>query len=270
MSDISTVTFTPTPGERFQQPLYPVLNVADKTFPSSKLAVVFPSVESPSTPTSELNERDESVEPSAQEPPNEYVDPQDHAFDYKEDGAEMITPEKHVQATPSSVVRRSFGYLYSWLGKGHNSKTQSKVPPRSLYPALPIPPSEVRSKPRGPVTTPSRRPVVRAVPPKDQVSLKHASPPPDPRFLKQKPPQPKRIVELKKAALPSSPKPAPQVRPRTVSSGSVKDLVNNFEELQKKGQAANKALQNLDLKRTKSVGDLRGKKTLPTRPIWKP
>ncbi|KAF9472981.1 hypothetical protein BDN70DRAFT_886372 [Pholiota conissans] len=168
-----------------------------------------------------------------------------------------------------NIGTRVKGFLFSYLPR--LSKTSS-IPTRSLKPprpGLPLPPPDVLSKQRGPVTTPARPPIPKAPAPKDLVELHHA-PAPLPKSNIPRPAPPKRLVELKGVGMPVE-KPVVQrevrdVRPRRSSGSSVKDLVKGFESMSQKGD------ENSVLKRTKSVNELRKawKAGQPdTRPKWR-
>ena len=114
-----------------------------------------------------------------------------------------------------------------------SSTTTVSKAPLSIYPSLPLPPIEILSKPRGPIKTPARAPILKPKHPKELVVL-HPTPQPQttshiPRLKK-----PQRLVELRPPApLPvaiEQPIPRPTTARRS-SGSSVKDLVRGFEEV---------------------------------------
>ena len=145
----------------------------------------------------------------------------------KKQGAGNIAPP----TIGKSVKGRLFSCLPT-LPKSSSSSSTTK-PPLSVQPTLPLPPIEILSKPRGPVTTPARAPVVKPKHPKELVVLHPAPQPPTishiPRLKK-----PQRLVELHPpASLPVTiEQPNPIPRPRRSSGTSVKDLVREFEQIQ--------------------------------------
>ncbi|TBU24311.1 hypothetical protein BD311DRAFT_766713 [Dichomitus squalens] len=178
--------------------------------------------------------------------------------------------------TPRSITSRMKGFLFSYLPKATKSN-RFKKPAAPAHPGLPIPPPEVFQKPRS-VATPVSKPAPKPVPPKDLVNLHHAPLPPSkiPRPTKQ---QPKRLVELHPAP-PPEPRPASStskisLSDRRSSSGSVKDLVKGFEDLQKM-QAREKQEEAARLRRVRSVGEWaaatgsRGRGQQDGKPGWKP
>ena len=177
---------------------------------------------------------------------------------------------------PRSITSRMKGFFFSYLPKA-TKPNQDKKPAAPAHPGLPIPPPEVFQKART-VATPVSKPAPKPVPPKDLVNLHHAPLPPSkiPRPSKQ---QPKRLVELHPAP-PPEPRPASSlsklsVSDRRSSSGSVKDLVKGFEDLQKM-QAREREEEVARLRRVRSVGEWaaaagnRGQGQQGGRPGWKP
>ena len=137
--------------------------------------------------------------------------------------------------TSTTIGKRVKGLLFSYLPKlsklSSSSTTVSKAS-LPVQPSLPLPPIEILSKPRGPITTPARAPILKPKHPKELVVLNPAPQPPAishiPRMKK-----PQRLVELHPPPPPpviEQPNPIP--RPRRSSGSSVKDLVRGFEEIQ--------------------------------------
>ena len=135
---------------------------------------------------------------------------------------------------PSTTIgKRVKGLLFSYLPtlqKSSSSSTTVSKAPVPTQPSLPLPPIEILSKPRGPITTPAPAPIMKPKHPKELVVLHPAPQPPTvshiPRLKK-----PQRLVELHPPApLPVVEQPIP--RPRRSSGSSVKDLVRGFEEIQ--------------------------------------
>ena len=148
-----------------------------------------------------------------------------------EDPQSEVEETSHSSDVPSTTIgKRVKGLLFSYLPTLPKSfSTVSKKAPLSVQPGLPLPPIEILSKPRGPVITPARAPLVKPKHPKELVVLHPAPQPPTishiPRLKK-----PQRLVELHPPAPIEPPTPIP--RPRRSSGSSVKDLVRGFEEIQ--------------------------------------
>lgn len=142
-----------------------------------------------------------------------------------------VKDTSHSSDVPSTTIgKRVKGLLFSYLPTLPKLSV-SKAPP-SVQPTLPLPPIEILSKPRGPITTPARAPILKPKHPKELVVLHPAPQPPTishiPRLKK-----PQRLVELHPPApLPVIEQPNPIPRPRRSSGSSVKDLVRGFEEIQ--------------------------------------
>ena len=174
---------------------------------------------------------------------------------------EVEDTSQHSSNVPSSTAigKRVKGFLFSYLPTLQKSSSSTvKKAPLPAQPGLPLPPIEILSKPRGPVTTPARAPIEKPKHPKELVVL-HPAP--------QKPPtvshiprmkKPQRLVELHPPApLPMIEQPIP--RPRRSSGSSVKDLVRGFEEIQ--------AVSNDKVKFNVGWKTYTGDKK---RPRWKP
>src|SRR6266404_6030255 len=166
-------------------------------------------------------------------------------------GAKPCHPEdelaEEVPSTPS-VGSRMKGFLFSYLPT-LKKKTPAQKAREPARPGLPLPPPELMEKPRGPVITPQPKPLPRPTHPKDLVHLHHALHPPSriPTLSRV----PKRLVELRPVSPPSPSAPsAPIEIPRRSSSGSVKDLVNSFEEMERSREIDERALE---LRRQKSA-----------------
>ncbi|TDL19889.1 hypothetical protein BD410DRAFT_899871 [Rickenella mellea] len=182
---------------------------------------------------------------------------------------QLANPVRVVPEPPTSAIKRSLNYITSWLRPSPRpSKPTAKRP---THPALPIPPPEILEKPRGPVATPARKPLPRLSHPKELVTLQHAPLPPKPSQIPRVKEPPKRLVELNHIPVPPS-----EERPRLVSvkrkssTGSVKDLVKNFEEMEKsvvtKGERSGVPAQ---LRKVKSVSAL-GMGAERKAPAWRP
>ena len=179
-----------------------------------------------------------------------------------------VTTRPSGQEQPKTTVgNRVKGFLFSYLPT--LSKPPSSLPSRKLQlprqPGLPLPPSDILEKPRGPVTTPARPALPRVQAPKELVNLNPA--PPLPSALPRPKAKPQRMVELHPLPPPvEKPVALPFVsRPRRSSGSSVKDLVRGFEEME------NKEKERPAIKRVQSIGEMRAKvgKT-DLRPRWKP
>lgn len=149
-----------------------------------------------------------------------------------------IFPQSEVEDTSHSsdvssttIGKRVKGFLFSYLPTLPKSSSTVRKAPLSVQPSLPLPPIDILSKPRGPVITPARAPLVKPKHPKELVVLQPAPQPPTvshiPRFKK-----PQRLVELHPPAPLPVIEPTPIPRPRRSSGNSVKDLVRGFEEIQ--------------------------------------
>ncbi|KAI9444205.1 hypothetical protein H4582DRAFT_2190730 [Lactarius indigo] len=184
----------------------------------------------------------------------------------KQDGARSSPPEVEltqveVPSTPS-VGSRMKGFLFSYLPTLKKAATQkSREPAR---PGLPLPPPEMVDKARGPVITPQPKPVPRPAHPKELVHLQHAPLPSRIPTLSQ---APKRLVELRPVSPPPATSAPIQIPDgRRSSSGSVKDLVHSFEEMERSREIEERALQ---LRRQKSAGRLAAGGTGSSKPAWK-
>ncbi len=157
--------------------------------------------------------------------------------------------EQEVPLTPS-VGSRVKGLLFSYLPT-LKKKTPAQKRHEPARPGLPLPPPELLEKPRGPIITPQPRPAPRLTHPKELVDLQHASPPTRIPMLPQ---LPKRLVDLRPVSPPpvaSAPIKIPEGR--RSSGGSVKDLVNSFEEMDRSREIEAHALE---LRRKKSAARL--------------
>ncbi|KAI0065311.1 hypothetical protein BV25DRAFT_1822469 [Artomyces pyxidatus] len=165
------------------------------------------------------------------------------------------------QESPATVGSRVKGFFFSYLPTLSKSKPGPKLR-EPARPGLPLPPPEILEKPRGPVNTPVREPAPKPPHPKEVVNLHHAPVLPSkiPQLPRQKP---QRLVDLRPVSPVPEPTPAVQIpKGRRSSGGSVKDLVNSFEELDRSKAVEKEALQ---LRRQKSVGRLAG----AGKPAWR-
>jgi hypothetical protein len=157
-------------------------------------------------------------------------------------GQEETFPQSEVEETetlhssdvPSTTIgKRVKGLLFSYLPTLPKSFSNTvKKAPLSVQPGLPLPPIEILSKPRGPVITPARAPLIKPKHPKELVVL-HPAPPLQAPTISHIPrlKKPQRLVELHPPPPVIEP-PTPIPRPRRSSGSSVKDLVRGFEEIQ--------------------------------------
>ncbi|KAG7093814.1 hypothetical protein E1B28_007455 [Marasmius oreades] len=195
---------------------------------------------------------------------NEEVDEEIH-----ESGEVDGSPEVSLESTdgcdspsvrePQGLGGRMKGLIFSYLPtltKDSNKRSKEASHP---HVGLPLPPPEVLSKQRGPIATPARSAVPRGPAPKDLVSLNHQDLPPKTKVLERK--EPKRLVDLRKV----QPPPDPEARRCTGAGGlrrkgSVKDLVKNFEEMER-------SVSSLGVR-----GDpgFKGKGKEAVRPAWRP
>ncbi|THU94712.1 hypothetical protein K435DRAFT_966745 [Dendrothele bispora CBS 962.96] len=176
-----------------------------------------------------------------------------------------------------SLGKKVTGFLFSYLPSlSKNTNKPSSIPRKTSSErraGLPLPPTEVLEKPRGPVTTPARPAIPKAVPAKELVDLNHRPFPEESKIPRRGKVAPKRMVDLQHVPPPmEKEKPREVTRMRRSSGGSVKDLVQNFEAMEKE----NKGGSGGELKRVRSIGDWR--KGLPGqgrgagggRPTWRP
>jgi hypothetical protein len=177
-------------------------------------------------------------------------------------------PDQFIQEVPPtpSMGSRMKGFFFSYLPTLKKKKTPRahKVhePARN---GLPLPPPELMEKPRGPVITPLPKPLPRLTHPKELVQLQHA---PLPSRIPAVPRAPRRLVELRPVSPPqaaSDPINIPVPEGRRSSSGSVKDLVHSFEEMDRSREIEARALQ---LRRQKSAGRLAASAT-NSKPPWR-
>ena len=183
------------------------------------------------------------------------------------------TPDRSAVPQTPSMGSRMKGLFFSYLPT-LKKKTPVQRTHEPARPGLPLPPPEVLEKPRGPVITPQPRPAPRPAHPKELVNLQH---PPPPSRIPALPRLPKRLVDLRPVSPPpvaSAPVKIPEGR--RSSSGSVKDLVSSFEEMDRSQEIEARALE---LRRQKSAGRLAAdaKATTMTttstmngkRPVWR-
>ena len=171
-------------------------------------------------------------------------------------------PTQEVPPTPS-VGSRMKGFFFSYLPT-LKKKTPAQKTREPARPGLPLPPPEWMEKARGPVITPQPKPVPRPTHPKELVHLQHAPLPSRIPTLSQ---MPKRLVELRPVSPPSAVSALIDIpEGRRSSSGSVKDLVHSFEELERSREIEERALQ---VRRQKSAGRLNLGVTTSSKPAWK-
>lgn len=180
---------------------------------------------------------------------------------------------QEVPPTPSMGSRMK-GFFFSYLPT-LKKKTRAQKTHEPARPGLPLPPLEVLEKPRGPVLTPQPRPLPRPAHPKDIVHLQHAPPP---TRIPTLPREPKRLVDLRPVTQPPVASAAIEIpEGRRSSNGSVKDLVNSFEEMDRSKEIEAHALE---IRRQKSARWLAAgaktaattttkSKTMNGRPVWR-
>jgi len=194
----------------------------------------------------------------------------------QERGAEMDVPSSdgdvpaivnevgHLPPPPATIGKRVKGFLTSYLpllakAAPPNSGKASHHP-RQV--GLPLPPPDVLGKHRGPVVTPVRPPLPKPKHPKELVNLNPAPQPPPKTSMIPRAKKPQRLVELQPLPPVSPSKPIEVPRPRRSSSGSVKDLIRSFEDLE--------GAKKTELKRVKSNGDWKKTLTKGNKPTWRP
>ena len=175
---------------------------------------------------------------------------------------------------PMSIGNRVKGFLTSYLptlsktGPAGPKKAGQQVP---RQPGLPLPPSDLLERRRGPVETPVRAPHPKPKHPKEIV---HLHPAPEKTTMIPRAKKPRRLVELQHVPLPEE-KEVVAPRPRRSSGASVKDLVKSFEE---KEREVKEVERRGELRRVKSIGEWRGKVTgvgagtgtRQGKPTWRP
>ncbi|KAI5124349.1 hypothetical protein M0805_008956 [Coniferiporia weirii] len=177
----------------------------------------------------------------------------------------MLTPNTarmQRQTKSGNAVKRSLNYISSWL-KPDMFKSKEEQRKGQQFPGLPVPPSDVLSRPRGPVETPAPKPPPKIIPPKELVTLQQA-PLPQPSNI-PKVSKPQRLVDLQHIPTPQ-PKPAPaKTISRRSSTASVRDLVKEFEQMD---EVKVKAVppRVAELRKMASVGSLKSK----GKPVWRP
>jgi hypothetical protein len=181
------------------------------------------------------------------------------------------------EVQPDTIGKRVKGILFSYLPT--LKKPTTKIPKRPGQPGLPLPPQDVLTKPRGPVITPAREPVPKAIPPKDLVHLQQAPPMQTPTSKISKVVHPRELVDLNHV----TPKVADEhernrrgrERRRSSGAGSVKDLVKGFENMENHNRV-DKVEGRGEVRRMKSIGEWRrglggvGNGSDVKRPAWKP
>ena len=184
-----------------------------------------------------------------------------------EDNLPTTDDTNGLPASPATIGNRFKGFLFSYLpmlSKTAPSASRN-IKQRPHRPGLPLPPPEVLEKPRGPISTPVRQPLPKSKPPKELVHLNPAPLPQPKASMIPRAKKPKRLVELQPLPPASPAKPVAVPRPRRSSGGSVKDLVQSFEDLERYQKAG---VKNAELKRVKSNGDWRT--IMGNKPGWRP
>jgi len=176
------------------------------------------------------------------------------------------TDDTSTQPVSPGLGTRVRGFLFSYLPTLAKPKPVPAV--ADSRPGLPLPPPEVLGKARGPIATPVSKPAPKPTHPKELVHLQHAPQPPSrlPRLRARE--QPRRLVELRRVSPPPESEPTHvDAAPRRSSSGSVKELVRSFEEIEKVG--AGREVVGAQKQRQQSVGALRRAALVSGRPGWK-
>jgi len=201
----------------------------------------------------------------------EEVEPEGDSTEVQIDAEAEATTSLGHRSRPS-LGKKVTGFLFSYLPTLSKTNKPSSIPRKASSdrrPGLPLPPTEVLEKPRGPVTTPARPTIPKPVPAKELVDLNHRPFPEESRIPRRGKVLPKRMVELQHVPLPTEKeKPREAPRMRRSSGGSVKDLVKNFESMKEE------SVKGGELKRVKSIGDWRRgvpvKGAGGSKPTWKP
>ncbi|KAH7905052.1 hypothetical protein BJ138DRAFT_1130682 [Hygrophoropsis aurantiaca] len=143
------------------------------------------------------------------------------------DEAQAIRSTTHETPSVQSQVK---GLVFSYLPLlSRVLPPKSSADSQAVRPPLPCPPREVYQTQREPINTPVRSRFARPIHPKELVQLHHA-PVPMKRVLSQEK-EPTRLVQLKPTAGSTAGETQTSLQSRRSSSGSVKELVRCFEEL---------------------------------------
>lgn len=163
-----------------------------------------------------------------------------------------------------SLAARVKGFLFSYMPTSASMPPVKRTVPQHL--SLPPPPREFFEKPRPPISTPQPKPAPRAILPKDLVQL-HSVPLTKPTMIPRASKRPQRLVELHPPP-PLDRSPATLRRARRSSGGSVKDLIQTFEELKETSAAT---LSFSGVRRVRNCGNQIGDgEACRKRPIWRP
>lgn len=172
---------------------------------------------------------------------------------------------------PQTIGRRVKGWFTSF-----RSPTPSS-PARETVQLRPVPASEddyvraadIVDRNRAPIDTPAPKEQPRAAPHRELVDLDHV-PTPAPKAAVQRVAQ--RLVDLRPVSPPAPTRQGRMPRVRKGSSGSVKDLVQSFEEMERREEEeAEKRRRSERAWKTRGIGRLRGVKGgAKGKPVWKP
>jgi len=172
---------------------------------------------------------------------------------------------------PTTIGKRVKGILFSYLPTlGKTPRSRSK---NDDWTGLPLPPEEVLSKPRGPVAIPAKMPIPKTIHPKELVHLQQTPPIPPiaskiPRVV-----HPKQLVELHHIVPKTEGEEEWQTREirRSSSCASVKDLILEFEQMEKEVVEREKEMSKMKSVvgnwRKEGIGRLSGE---DGRPAWRP
>ncbi|KAF7979307.1 hypothetical protein HWV62_43030 [Athelia sp. TMB] len=187
--------------------------------------------------------------------------PQEMADEATDDAPSYIEPDAELPQSSPGLSNRVKGFIFSYLPTLSKTPSatarQRKTVPKQ--PGLPLPPPEVLGRARGPISTPMRPQAPKPIPPKEQVQLQPA--PPVKKSALPRLAKPQRMVNLNPTPAPLI-DPIPIQRSRRSSGGSVKDLVRNFENLDRQVD------QKQNVQRVRNVGECNAQKA--GRPAWKP
>jgi len=169
---------------------------------------------------------------------------------------------------PTTIGKRVKGILFSYLPTlGKTPKSKSK---NDKWTGLPLPPE---AKPREPVATPAKTPIPKTIHPKELVHLQQTPPIPPiaskiPRVV-----HPKQLVELHHVEPKAEGEEEWQIREsrRSSSGASVKDLIMEFEQMEKdvveRGKELRKMKSVVGHWRKEAGGRFGGE---DERPAWRP
>ncbi|KAK7451080.1 hypothetical protein VKT23_012756 [Stygiomarasmius scandens] len=150
-----------------------------------------------------------AAEPQEDVDEEEEVEPEGDSTEVQIDADDAeLEPEATISSghrSRPSLGKKVTGFLFSYLPTLSKTNKPSSIPRKASSdrrPGLPLPPTEVLEKPRGPVTTPARPTIPKPVPAKELVDLNHRPFPEESRIPRRGKALPKRMVDLQHVPLP--------------------------------------------------------------------